>query len=485
MPIKFINNHTASLKDENGRHAATLLWGDPVHIQESTGDLVKVIARNRIGWIKATEISDKSLLEIYVIDVGQGDGVLMKTPDGNWHLIDAGVASRDQMTRKSSANFLRWKFHNDLRQQKIILKNIIVTHHDYDHYGGLIDLLSGRLYDGTILSVEVENFFHSGIGRFKSKPKLGATIKGEVSPFPNGDKGIRRKGTFISELFDGKESFRNPSRKLEERFAEYAALVGHVPKNVRLISHRDNYLPGYAHGESDVSIKVLGPVLEKFMEGSFGLRILENESVTLNGHSIVLRIDYGNVRILLTGDLNELSQKLLLSYHATGEFEADVVKGCHHGSEDIDMSFIKAINAKATIISSGDNEDYSHPRPLVLGASARYGREAKGIEGKLMPPLIYSTELARSVKLGYAESVRVRLKDAEGITEKILKPEDADVKTPKSWYGYRHLENLPISTDLVYGLINVRTDGENILCATMEEKGNDFDVKVFKAGTDV
>ncbi len=485
MPIKYINTYTASLKDEKGKRAATLLWGDPVHIQESTGDLIKVIARNRIGWIKASELSDKSLLEIYVIDVGQGDGVLIKTPDGDWHLIDAGVASRDQMTRKSSANFLRWKFQNDLRQKKIILKNIIVTHHDYDHYGGLIDLFSGRLYDGTLLSVEVENFYHSGLGRFKIKPKLGKTSKGKVTPFPEADNGIKRKGTFITELFDGKDSFRNPTRKLEERFAEYAALVASVPSNVKRISHMDKFLPGYAHGENDVTVRLLGPVLEKFAEGSLGMRILENQSVTLNGHSIVLRMDYGNARILLTGDLNELSQKLLLSYHPAGEFEADVVKGCHHGSEDIDMSFIKAINAKATIISSGDNEDYSHPRPVILGASARYGREAKSLEGKLMPPLIYSTELARSVKLGYAESVRVTLKDVEGSTEKILKPEDADVKTSKSWYGYRHLEKLPISTDLVYGLINVRTDGEYILCATMEEKGNDFDVKVFKAGIDV
>jgi hypothetical protein len=46
------------------------------------------------------------------------------------------------------------------------------------------------------------------------------------------------------------------------------------------------------------------------------------------------------------------------------------------------------------------------------------------------------------------------------------------------------LERTPFSTDLVYGLVNVRTDGVHILCATMEEQGTDFDVKVFKAGVD-
>ena len=44
---------------------------------------------------------------------------------------------------------------------------------------------------------------------------------------------------------------------------------------------------------------------------------------------------------------------------------------------------------------------------------------------------------------------------------------------------------MPIATDLVYGLVNIRTDGETILCATMEESGGEFDTKLFQAGVDV
>ena len=61
-----------------------------------------------------------------------------------------------------------------------------------------------------------------------------------------------------------------------------------------------------------------------------------------------------------------------------------------------------AMAARATVISSGDNEDYAHPRARVLGASARYGRESRAPGGELLPPLIYSTELARSVGLDFA-----------------------------------------------------------------------------------
>ena len=131
--------------------------------------------------------------------------------------------------------------------------------------------------------------------------------------------------------------------------------------------------------------------------------------------------------------------------------------------------------ARATVISSGDNEDYAHPRPVVMGASAYYGRQIRDqVKNKTTPPLIYSTELSRSVKL--AEPTRVKV---DGNTKSVAASK-ADVKSKST--SYKDLDRTPIATDLIYGLVNVRTDGEKIMCATMEEKGKDFDLKVFKAG---
>ncbi len=50
--------------------------------------------------------------------------------------------------------------------------------------------------------------------------------------------------------------------------------------------------------------------------------------------------------------------------------------------------------------------------------------------------------------------------------------------------GYDRLENTPISTDLIYGLINVRTDGTRVLCGYMKESSSDFDIQVFRAGVE-
>ena len=133
------------------------------------------------------------------------------------------------------------------------------------------------------------------------------------------------------------------------------------------------------------------------------------------------------------------------------------------------------------MISSGDNEDYAHPRPRILGASARYGRESRDADGATLPPLLYSTELARSVGLGFASHART-----VATPKQAFDPGQLEVDFDASPTGrYRRLSWMPMATDLVYGLVNVRSDGQRILCATMKEGSSDFDLQVFDAGVDV
>jgi len=467
---------TVALRNDENKLVLNLLWGDPVHVIEESGGYTKVWARAATGWVPSDVLADEGLLELCVIDVGQGDGVLMRTPDDKWHLIDAGTTNQRQMTRKGAANFLRWKFQDDLQRPVVELETVIVSHPDLDHYGGLLDVLSGNLNDGREFEVVVERLFHSGLGRFAAAPKFGKTRSGQVQAPPFDEYRIPSEAELITELLDGKGSFAKPKRPFEKTFAAFAALAGKVPRLVQRLSNADEYLPGYAPGAgSGAVIRVLGPVLET-VAGVPGLRVLGSESVTRNGHSVVLRVDYGRARLLLTGDLNTASQRLLLSYHDRLAFAADVAKGCHHGSDDIDLRFVRAMNARATIISSGDHESYAHPRPRVLGASARYGREAKGVEGDVLPPLLYSTELARSVSIGFVRNVEVA-NDSTNITS-------VRVRLDGGGQQFRSLASTPVIGDLVYGLVNVRTDGETVMLATRRESGSDFDVQAFKAGVD-
>ncbi len=486
MARKFINDvggkFKLALKDDDDKTVAYLLWGDSVRTGATSGDWAKVEARGKEGWVPKSALTDDGLLEVYVIDVGQGDGVLMRTPhDDAWHVIDAGVSNEQQMTKKGAANFIRWKFQTDLGLPGVSLKNVILSHPDFDHYGGMLDLLAGKVMrPERTFSVAVENFYHSGMGRFAASPKLGKTKSGSVAVPPFDEYGIQTTATLITELLDGKGSFKNPPRSLDATFGKLAKLVATVPTQVRRLSHKDKYLSGYEPESGPVSIRVLGPIVEQLSGGGSGLRELGSESVTRNGHSIVLRVDYNKVRILLTGDLNTVSQQLLLSYHDLSEFAVDVAKGCHHGSDDIDLRFCRAMKARVTVISSGDNEDYAHPRPRVLGASARYGRESKPMKGSTpLPPLLYSTELARSVTLREAVAVR-----KAGMEETRIPADEAEAKVSEQGAKFEPLEGMPIASDLVYGLINVRTDGTRVMCAYMKEGGDDFDIQAFRGGVE-
>jgi hypothetical protein len=161
-----------------------------------------------------------------------------------------------------------------------------------------------------------------------------------------------------------------------------------------------------------------------------------------------------------------------------------VAKACHHGSDEVSYEFLSAMRPAVTVISSGDNEGHDHPRPAIVAASATTGYLLIAND-RIVTPLVYSTELARSVNLG--DPVRLTVADPAGdtvlskaelgkatIDAKVTKAGDLNPTTVK-----RTLNRTYIVAGLIYGLVNVRTDGEKILCATLNEKDRTWQIKTF------
>lgn len=148
-----------------------LLWGDGVEILERHAGRTKVRARGRIGegqkyvgYVDNTALDGESLLEFYFIDVGQGDGVLIKTPDFRHIMIDGGWKRVSQNTGKNAADFVDWKFHEDYAQDTIVIDAMIASHNDGDHFGGLWDLLNAAVIDQLdCTAVRVKDFYHAGL----------------------------------------------------------------------------------------------------------------------------------------------------------------------------------------------------------------------------------------------------------------------------------------------------------------------------------
>ncbi len=81
---------------------------------------------------------------LHFLDVGQGDGAVVRTPGGHWVLIDAGpIGERNDAGRRVVAPFLA-------RQGARALTAVIVSHAHADHLGGVPSVLA-RLRAGEVV----------------------------------------------------------------------------------------------------------------------------------------------------------------------------------------------------------------------------------------------------------------------------------------------------------------------------------------------
>lgn len=465
-----------------------LLWGDGVEILQAGASRTKVRARgrNRTGWIDNSSLGGSSLLEFYYIDVGQGDGVLIKTPDFRHILIDGGWPRKNQDSGKNAADFVDWKFFEDYKRNQIELDAIICSHNDQDHYGGLWDVLNAALKDELdVTNVFVKDFYHAGLSWWK-KPNSTKSWLGPYEP-PTGE-------TFFTQLLSDRDSLNRaldgPGPRLAGEWRQFMEVVRTAqwkngnPTTVNALSHASRFLPGFeTKTQSRPMIKVLAPV-EFEINGKPAIRrFTGGDSQNTNGNSIMLRIDFGRSRTILTGDLNKKSQASLIHDYAgqTQEFECDVAKACHHGSDDVSYDFLQRLRPAVTVISSGDNEGHDHPRPNIVAASATTGFFQQDND-ELVTPLVFSTELARSVSFG--KPFKIERKDPAGTTTGEI--EGSEFRRSRIHYAEtkagdrnprirsRKLEQTQVVAGLIYGLVNVRTDGETILCATLDEKSHDW-----------
>ena len=411
-------------------------------------EYIRVSSRRCSGVIKESEIQEERPLEVNFIDVGQGDGCHIVTPDDKHFLIDAGKS--DNMFR-----FLRWRFN--LKDASVAPPpfTVVVSHSDTDHYQGFGEVFS--THKDLRQQVSIDKVYHNGIVEASGSDaaSLGTVIDVKGHAFSK----------YVTDLCDTPEDYKKRAKSLKENkknglYVNTLNKAADAPKQ----SLRLGSAPIY--DDCGVKIEVLGPVAEK-IDGKDALPYFGSIGETKNGHSVILKLTMGKLRLLLGGDLNTKSEYYLLQHFsgidvksivaklddpktsdekkkeleaqlneaickARKYLEVDIAKSCHHGSADFSTEFLRAVNPIATIISSGDDEPYAHPRPDTLGTIGKHSRGKRS--------LIFSTELARSGK----EFVEVaKLKESDKKLERVV---------------------------TVYGMINVRADGEKAIIAQKLEK---------------
>ncbi len=438
-----------------------LLWGDWLRLKNGRqGGFVEVHARGVDGWMREEDIQKERLLEVVFVDIGQGDGCLLVTPDDKHMVIDAGEG--DNMMR-----FLRWRY--GAFQQPWKFECAVISHPDQDHYGGFDALFDER-------NVSFGTIYHNGIVERTGANSLGRkTLSGTP----------RYLTELVTNETELQDFFSAPSRWKQKKYPKmlHKGFTNGRFSRFRMLSMDDGFLPGYALNGKELTVRVLGPVVNHDADKP-RLEWFSDAGKTKNGHSVVLRVQYRNVSLLLGGDLNIPSQNLLLEHHtglkappksaeehtamvaaARKVFEVDIAKSCHHGSSDVSTVFLAATHPIATVISSGDDEPHSHPRADTLGAI--------GVHGRGLRPLIFSTELARSTKESVKHPHVLQARISQLQKEIDQAPTGTKAEQKRKQKLEQEFQKLVGSIDrsiAVFGAIQVRTNGRKVVVAQKLEQ---------------
>ena len=374
-----------------------VLMGTLLVVEDQDGDWFKVETRGRGpgGWVFKDDIRDTPIFKAFYVDVGQGDGAIIESPEGVM-MIDGGPTN-------AIYRFMLHRYKSIFKEgRKVHIKAMVISHPDADHFKGCTAVLNDdRFTVGTL--------FHNGIIRYKKgQPdfNLGKTATRTIDGKPvevltETFNDIEDIGELVDRDLADVSLIQFSFGKL--MLAAWNAFADGRLDKAKRVTVRDKVLPGYSStGEGKLHVKVLGPVPTK-MSGrieyvGFGKPALRGEtkdhkldsSHTRNGHSIVLKLFFGKHIFLFGGDLNIPAEKHLIAHHGTSDhpFESDVAKACHHGSSDFTTKWLKLVNPQVNVFSSGDNKSFDHPVADALGAAGQHSR------GKI--PLMFSTELARA-----------------------------------------------------------------------------------------
>jgi len=142
----------------------------------------------------------------------------------------------------------------------------------------------------------------------------------------------------------------------DERYTEFDRLV--IEKGIR---------ERILHPGDQISI---GPAIRFFsMHPSNSKRIYSprGENSWINNHSMVLKIVYGEISILFTGDIEKEAERYLVKKLPKGTLSSTILKSPHHGSKNSNsLLFMEAVKPEVTVISTRQSSWHPLPAPSTI-----------------------------------------------------------------------------------------------------------------------
>ena len=272
-------------------------------------------------------------MQVHLVDVGQGAATLVEFPCGAM-LIDAGGEGETEPGYDSVGHleaYLR-AFFDRRADLKDTLDVLVLTHAHIDHVRAVPRVLS---------AFKVRNVVDDGRDGSVDEATLAVQAARAHAKSTPGSKYLAvRTERFASE------------KPMGGAAVDPFGNCGGANPSVRLLWGGVATDPGWG-------------------TDNYGKRRFDND----NNHSVVVRVDFGESSLLVTGDLEEPGIRSMLAARTLGSTDVDILQVGHHGSYNATTpALLAAVTPEMALISAGRDTrhadwtawDYGHPRQSTV-----------------------------------------------------------------------------------------------------------------------
>lgn len=159
---------------------------------------------------------------------------------------------------------------------------------------------------------------------------------------------------YITDNFDVQEIWSTGLRLDDEIFQEWEKIISRKQIKVNYLSAQSP--PREING---VQVNILWPLKPLKVDAR------DQFYDMVNDESLVIKIKYGSVSFLMSGDISASVEKMLI--RSGQNLHSDVLFVPHHGSgRSSSPEFIKEVSCRSAVISAGKNNPFRHPHPATL-----------------------------------------------------------------------------------------------------------------------
>jgi beta-lactamase superfamily II metal-dependent hydrolase len=313
------------------------------------------------------------LLRIWVVYIGQGDGILIQMPTA----MNVNNERIEMLVDGGPGGLQLPVFLNELYNNAgCFIEYAVLSHHDKDHVAGITALLNqpkfgiGSIYHNGLVSWRPQKhgfaqltLSDASLAVFSTKtPMNQPEFIDRAMAFLDGAGPAMKTGDTIVNLPQLKSAFDD--EELHEVYEDFARAIVNksAPAPVGAFDLADDtgavlpQLPANG-GASAIAFQQLWPKTPpRRYADQFGAW-----AYTINGNSVTFRLTYGDFEMLFTGDHNDASERELIDEIGdASRLKADVLKVPHHGSRRALEEFVDAVEPVVSVASMGKNT-HGHP----------------------------------------------------------------------------------------------------------------------------